>query len=789
MMRLRIGVAVLVVLAVLVACIPLGINYFATQWLRDQGIPSANIESVDFNLFTGSLGIYDIDFSDAQRRAEVGSVNVNVRWTSLLQGNLMLEQANLADARFEVHATDDGRFKIGGLTLPLAQQSPQADQPSEPLAVGIANLAIDDVTVHYQADIIDSQIVLNSITLDRIATWEKERASNLLVELDIDEAPLTIDATIAPFLVEPSAELDVELNRFPLASLQSLAESSGVNTVSGFVGATLKASARLMNDSAVSVTTNGSIKVDDLVVGVEQGLVENKSLSIGGEAQVTIPGAGGMDTSQFSATLDVQDEGFSLELAMMPDARLQFESLALNQLSVTGLQKVALATVELRSLSHMVSADTALVTMGLVNVGGVVLDDLSQLTIDEVSLNDVVANVERVNDGSVLGIPGGSSDAPGDDLEKADGPEKKQAGKNQTGQDQTEDSAGFKFHVASLDITGDSEIRFRDQSVTPPVSMDLLLDHLGIQDLGNVNPGKPLQLRVEIQQGDSASVTADGQMTIFDKQLSTDIALQIAEFDLSQIASYVVVDIERGKLSLDSTIKIDKDTLNVGNKVTIDKLSLRGKDKDGWKLEGMDMPLDVALGMLRDGEDRIKLEFPVTGSISDPQFNTGDIVRVALKNAMQKSAMLYAKTMLQPFGAIMFVAEIAGAAAELKFEPVVFSAGSSDLDSPGRVYLAKIAELLGSRPGLSITFCGVATPEDSKRLQEVALEGTEPPKENEPAVMPDVSADVDALAKLRRTVVFDHLVDELDIADERLFACKTKVETAGSLPPRVDISL
>ncbi len=82
------------------------------------------------------------------------------------------------------------------------------------------------------------------------------------------------------------------------------------------------------------------------------------------------------------------------------------------------------------------------------------------------------------------------------------------------------------------------------------------------------------------------------------------------------------------------------------------------------------MPVDVALDLLRDSDDRISLKLPVSGSLTDPQFGTGDIIRQATQSALQNAAMSYVKSALQPLGTIMLVGNLAAKAARPRFEPV-----------------------------------------------------------------------------------------------------------------------
>jgi len=132
--------------------------------------------------------------------------------------------------------------------------------------------------------------------------------------------------------------------------------------------------------------------------------------------------------------------------------------------------------------------------------------------------------------------------------------------------------------------------------------------------------------------------------------------------ELPRFSSYIPgYNIDRGRLSTESAVSLNGEMLDIQNRVVLEQLRLAGKAAEGNAIlaEGMSMPLDVALDLLRDGDDRISLSLPVTGSLSDPKFDSADIIRTVMQNALQNAAMSYVTNALQPLGTLLLIGDLA----------------------------------------------------------------------------------------------------------------------------------
>ncbi|MFT5118810.1 MAG: hypothetical protein ACI9NY_002352, partial [Kiritimatiellia bacterium] len=91
------------------------------------------------------------------------------------------------------------------------------------------------------------------------------------------------------------------------------------------------------------------------------------------------------------------------------------------------------------------------------------------------------------------------------------------------------------------------------------------------------------------------------------------------------------------------TIKVADGQLDTNNDILIDRLSLREAAVDKAKKfsHQMSMPLEQALDLLRDSDNRIMLTVPVDGAVNDPNVDVQQIINKALGSAMAKHRCWY----------------------------------------------------------------------------------------------------------------------------------------------------
>ncbi|MBT3368909.1 MAG: DUF748 domain-containing protein, partial [Nitrospina sp.] len=166
--------------------------------------------------------------------------------------------------------------------------------------------------------------------------------------------------------------------------------------------------------------------------------------------------------------------------------------------------------------------------------------------------------------------------------------------------------------------------------------------------------------------------------------------------------------IKSGKISLDLYYNVVDSKLKGENQIIVDSLEL------GERIEGsdaMDLPLDLAIALLKDSKDRIQLGLPVAGSLDDPEFSYGHLVWKTLANVLTKMVTA-------PFRALASL--IGGDEEELG--AVTFPAGHSRISPPEKEKLAKLALAIKQRPQLAVEVQGQYAPEaDGAVLKHLAL--------------------------------------------------------------------
>jgi hypothetical protein len=165
--------------------------------------------------------------------------------------------------------------------------------------------------------------------------------------------------------------------------------------------------------------------------------------------------------------------------------------------------------------------------------------------------------------------------------------------------------------------------------------------------------------------------------------------------------------VEKGKMTLGLKYTVEDGKLTASNSILIDQLVL------GEKVENPDavsLPLELAVALLKDSEGKIKIDVPITGSLEDPKFSIGAIIKDALVN-------IITKIIKSPFNAL---ASLANGKEDLS--AISFAAGKAELDEQQQEKLKKVAKALQERPALEVEVKGAAFQEqDWPALTDDAL--------------------------------------------------------------------
>ena len=244
----------------------------------------------------------------------------------------------------------------------------------------------------------------------------------------------------------------------------------------------------------------------------------------------------------------------------------------------------------------------------------------------------------------------------------------------------------------------DGSANFADFSLTPnfATAIQQLNGQIGTIDS---RQAKPASVDIKGKVDRYAPVTIKGSVNPFDPMAALDIATSFKRVELTTLTPYsgkfAGFRIRKGRLNLDLHYVITKGQLKAENKVVVEQLQL-GEKVDS--ADAVDLPIRLAIALLKDSDGKISIELPVTGDLNNPQFSVMPIVWQTLRNLVVRAATA-------PF---KFIGGLISGGGAQDLGNVSFAAGSSELSKDSQSALDSLAKALKERPALRLEIEGTA---------------------------------------------------------------------------------
>ncbi|MBN2437763.1 MAG: DUF748 domain-containing protein [Deltaproteobacteria bacterium] len=205
-----------------------------------------------------------------------------------------------------------------------------------------------------------------------------------------------------------------------------------------------------------------------------------------------------------------------------------------------------------------------------------------------------------------------------------------------------------------------------------------------------------------------APLEITGKINPLAKDLFVDVKAAFKDMDLSPMTPYsgryIGYTIQKGKLSFDLKYLIDRKKLDSINNIFIDQFNLGEKVESP---QATKLPVSLAISLLKDRNDQIKLDIPVSGNLDDPQFSIWRIVLQVLVNLLTKAASA-------PFA---LLGTLFGGGEEMSF--VEFDYGSAFPPEADLKKIQSLAKALKERPALKLDVEGyVDVEKDRETLKD-----------------------------------------------------------------------
>ncbi|ANE35357.1 putative DUF748 domains [Campylobacter iguaniorum] len=179
----------------------------------------------------------------------------------------------------------------------------------------------------------------------------------------------------------------------------------------------------------------------------------------------------------------------------------------------------------------------------------------------------------------------------------------------------------------------------------------------------------------------------------FEPTFSTDLILHFKNLNLKNAtpysAKFLGYEIADGRLNLNLNYKIKDGKLNGSNTINLDNLTL---GKEIPSSDALSLPVKLGLAILKDSNNQIDIDLPISGDLNSPEFSYGSIVFKAI-------VQLFSDVVTSPFRFI-------GAALGISSEGVNnadFIPGTAFLSETSEENIKKLAQIAIKKPDIIFT--------------------------------------------------------------------------------------
>jgi hypothetical protein len=319
-----------------------------------------------------------------------------------------------------------------------------------------------------------------------------------------------------------------------------------------------------------------------------------------------------------------------------------------------------------------------------------------------------------------------------------------------------------------------------DRSTHPAFRWKAQSVNLKLSDINTADPAAVVPFSFNALISRYEKIALSGHWTPFGKVPDGHLDLKVDGFNLTPFTPFaenaVGYRVATGLVDLKTKVDVKKGLLEANNNFVAHKFHLEKLKSDELdpSASQIGLPLNLCLALLRDADDNIRLDVPVSGDLNDPSLPIGKLVWQILGKALA-AAMRAAASAFFPSG-------------KLGFDPVVFAPGTATLSPEATVYLAKVGENLSKRPEVGIKLSGLAVAADYYALKKKKM--PEPPVPLDPTKIS--AADNDkllALAAQRADALRNYLSETGHIDPKRLPATAPQLDLSPMGNPRAELSL
>lgn len=458
---------------------------------------------------------------------------------------------------------------------------------------------------------------------------------------------------------------------------------------------------------------------------------------------------------------------------------LDFKTLAINNIKLTdgtNIQFENLTLENLAALQRSSKADDHTAQFSKLAINSLNYAD-NQLVINTINLDGLTSTVSKNKDGKWEHDKW---------LVKND---KKEKSASDTDSSKSSDTKPLQISLNDLRINSEKPISFIDNSTEPVMNIGLQELVFEISKLAASKPDTDSPFKLHANTTRHSTVDLEGTVRPFAEKVSFKADGKLKGFDLRAAtpATQKAIGhiIKSGQMDADLKLTATEGILDSNIGLSLYHFNIKPMSKaDAEKLDNkFGMPLNQTLVLLRDKDDSIHLDIPITGDINNPEFNPMD----AIVKATSKAATVTLVTFYTPYGLIYAGGNVLfDLATAMNFDPVQFDAGTFELREKNKEQLDNLAKLLTEKPQIHLTLCGVTNSADVSKLFPELQKN----KNGDKTTLSEKQATVlSELAHNRQTAVKNYLIKESSVAHDRLILCAPEHKADKDAVAGVEINI
>jgi len=331
-------------------------------------------------------------------------------------------------------------------------------------------------------------------------------------------------------------------------------------------------------------------------------------------------------------------------------------------------------------------------------------------------------------------------------------------------------------------LTSNKKFTFTDNSTQPLMNIGLQSIKVNLKDIDSSKPNAITKFNLYAKTIRHGTINLEGTAKPFAEKISFDANGELKGFDLRTASPATKKSIghiiQSGQMDADLKLLAINGELDSNIKLSLYQFNIKANSKeDAEKLDAkFGMPLNQTLTLLRDKDDSIHLDIPVTGNVNNPNFNPMD----AIIKATSKAATVTLITFYTPYGLIYAGGNLVfDFATALNFDPIDFKPGSAALLKKNKEQLADLSKLMTKKPNVHLTLCGVTNQQDTITLFPEFKNTLE--NKFDIKLTKNQTAKLEQLARDRQINTKNYLIKENGIKHDRLILCEPEYNTDNTI--------